>query len=243
MSIQGKTIAFTGKISKPRREFEGLVTGNGGKFGTSVTKNTDYLVLGENPGSKLAVATELGTKVLSEQEFLALLREEPSDEVPLSREKLAELETHMTVRMCKWCGRAHKQFDTVPDYGTCPACEILAQPKCPKCGSTNDRLIFQTDTLFYYCRTCGFQVEAPYTQKTYYTTHVHVLTNGRCYLCKKKNPGSNKIYPGKVLVNRQERAKEAARLERAKTAKHQEWFDSLSGDEKDELKKRITQVR
>ena len=60
MSIQGKTIVFTGKISKPRHEFQRLVEEHGGINGLSVTRSTDYLVVGEKPGSKLFAATSLG---------------------------------------------------------------------------------------------------------------------------------------------------------------------------------------
>jgi len=238
MGIRGKTIVFTGKISKPRHEFEKLVTDNGGKLGASVTKNTDYLVLGEKPGSKLAVATQLGTKVVNEEEFWNLLKEETLAEEPLTEEELAELESHMTTRTCRWCGVIHKQFDTVPDYQTCPVCEILSKVKCPKCGSQQERLVFQTDTLFYYCRTCNYQFEAPHTQVTYYTTHVHIPINGQCYLCKKRSPSPNKIRPSQGLVNLREYVQEQSR-EQAR--KNQEWFDSLSEEQINELRKRINE--
>ena len=47
----------------------------GGAVGSSVTKKTDYLVAGENPGSKLTKAQEYGTTVLNEDDFRALLRD------------------------------------------------------------------------------------------------------------------------------------------------------------------------
>lgn len=78
MSIQGKTIVFTGKISKPRHEFQRLVEEHGGIAGSDVSSHTDYLVVGEKPGSKLARADMLGIKIITEERFMELLK----DEVP-----------------------------------------------------------------------------------------------------------------------------------------------------------------
>jgi len=47
----------------------------GGKAGSDVTKKTSYLVVGADPGSKLAKAQKLGVKTLSEAEFLKLLNQ------------------------------------------------------------------------------------------------------------------------------------------------------------------------
>ena len=75
MSIQGKTIVFTGKISQPRHEFQRMVEEHGGIAGGDVSKSTDYLVVGEKPGSKLFKAASLGIQTISEDEFLKLLEE------------------------------------------------------------------------------------------------------------------------------------------------------------------------
>jgi len=76
MSIKGKVIVFTGKISKPRHEFQRMVEGAGGIAGSDVSRSTDYLVVGEKPGSKLFRATSLGIPSISEADFLELLIDE-----------------------------------------------------------------------------------------------------------------------------------------------------------------------
>jgi DNA ligase (NAD+) len=72
--LAGKTVVFTGALQMPRAEAEELVRALGGRVSASVSKNTDYLVAGEDAGSKLAKARRLGLEVLSEDEFLAMAR-------------------------------------------------------------------------------------------------------------------------------------------------------------------------
>lgn len=68
------TFVITGTLgSFSRREGEAQIKALGGSVTSSVTGKTDYLVAGESPGSKLATATRLGTKVLDEAAFLELL--------------------------------------------------------------------------------------------------------------------------------------------------------------------------
>jgi len=71
--LEGKSFLFTGTLSKPRKVFEGLVESNGGSLKGSVSKGLDYLILGEDAGSKLAKAEKLGIPRISEDEFLAML--------------------------------------------------------------------------------------------------------------------------------------------------------------------------
>jgi DNA ligase (NAD+) len=71
----GKSFVFTGTLSKPRPEFEMQVKALGAKASGSVSKKTDYVVVGESPGSKAQKAEELGVKVLSEEEFVKLLED------------------------------------------------------------------------------------------------------------------------------------------------------------------------
>jgi DNA ligase (NAD+) len=74
--LQGLQFVITGTLAAfSRSEAEERVRSLGGSAGSSVTKKTDYLVMGENPGSKLQKGQQYGTKTLSEEEFLALLRQ------------------------------------------------------------------------------------------------------------------------------------------------------------------------
>jgi DNA ligase (NAD+) len=72
--LAGKTLVVTGTLSKyGRKEIEDLIKQLGGKATGSVSKNTSYLVAGEEAGSKLTKAQELGVPVLSEDEFEKLI--------------------------------------------------------------------------------------------------------------------------------------------------------------------------
>jgi DNA ligase (NAD+) len=61
-----------------RLDAEKQIKARGGKATSSVSKKTDYVVVGANPGSKVAKAQELGIKILDEAEFLALLNQSES---------------------------------------------------------------------------------------------------------------------------------------------------------------------
>jgi DNA ligase (NAD+) len=73
--LQGKTVVFTGSISIPRGSAKKMVEEAGGIVGSSVSKKTDFVVVGEDPGSKLEKAREFGIRILSENEFIALTGE------------------------------------------------------------------------------------------------------------------------------------------------------------------------
>jgi len=75
--LSGLSFVVTGTLSRwSRNEAESLIKSLGGATGSSVTKKTDHLVVGEgHPGSKLQKAQEYGTKLLSEDEFVELLRQ------------------------------------------------------------------------------------------------------------------------------------------------------------------------
>lgn len=75
-SLSGLTLVITGTLpSMGRTQMEELIKKHGGKVSGSVSKNTNYLVAGENAGSKLTKAEQLGVKVISEEELLNMLSE------------------------------------------------------------------------------------------------------------------------------------------------------------------------
>jgi DNA ligase (NAD+) len=72
--LEGKTLVLTGTLPELTREEAGaLIKSAGGKVVNSVSKKTDYVVAGENPGSKLAKAEKYETEVLDEAGLLSLL--------------------------------------------------------------------------------------------------------------------------------------------------------------------------
>jgi DNA ligase (NAD+) len=72
--LEGKTVVLTGTLPELTREEAGaLVKAAGGKVTSSVSKKTDYVVAGDNPGSKLAKAEKFGIEVLDEDELKELV--------------------------------------------------------------------------------------------------------------------------------------------------------------------------
>lgn len=75
-NISGKTVVVTGTLSKMgRKDVEDLISSLGGKASGSVSKKTDFVVAGENAGSKLDKARQLGIRVLTENEFFELINQ------------------------------------------------------------------------------------------------------------------------------------------------------------------------
>lgn len=73
--LTGKTFVLTGELeSMSRDEAKARVRELGGDPSETVSKNTDFVVVGENPGSKYAKAQKLGVKILNEGEFLKLIK-------------------------------------------------------------------------------------------------------------------------------------------------------------------------
>lgn len=76
LPLQGQEFVITGRLEKlTRQQAESRIKELGGGSGDNVTRKTTYLVVGQDPGSKLERARSLGTKILSEEEFVKLLEE------------------------------------------------------------------------------------------------------------------------------------------------------------------------
>jgi DNA ligase (NAD+) len=84
LAFNGKTFVLTGTLpSLSRDEASALIRDAGGNVTGSVSKNTDFLLAGEEAGSKLDKAKELGTEILTEKEFLEILghKSKPKNEL------------------------------------------------------------------------------------------------------------------------------------------------------------------
>ena len=76
--LRGNTIVVTGTLKNfTRQKIEQAIKDNGGKSSSSVSKNTTFVVAGENPGSKIKKAQELGIRIIDENRFLELIQKEP----------------------------------------------------------------------------------------------------------------------------------------------------------------------
>lgn len=85
--LSGLTIVVTGRLERySRLQIEQRIKDLGGNVGDSVTKKTDYLVAGEDAGSKLARAQKLSTRILDEDGFEALVKERSQVSGPGSQE-------------------------------------------------------------------------------------------------------------------------------------------------------------
>ena len=71
--LEGLTFVITGTLPKPRKEVEDLVELHGGHAASSVSASTDYLVVGENPGSKLQKAESLRVKTITYDELMRII--------------------------------------------------------------------------------------------------------------------------------------------------------------------------
>ena len=72
--LSGKTLVITGTLAAPRAEVELRIRAAGGSASSSVSKKTDYVLAGDNPGSKLDKARKLGVEIIDEKRFEKLIR-------------------------------------------------------------------------------------------------------------------------------------------------------------------------
>lgn len=73
--LEGKTFVLTGTLPTMKRsEAQNLIEDNGGKVSSSVSKKTDFLLAGEEAGSKLDKAQKLGVTVISEGELIDMIK-------------------------------------------------------------------------------------------------------------------------------------------------------------------------
>ncbi len=78
--VSGKTFVVTGTLSRySRQEAEEIIRKLGGRAAGSVSGKSDYVLAGESPGSKLDRARSLGVKVISEDEFITMIGENPDE--------------------------------------------------------------------------------------------------------------------------------------------------------------------
>ncbi len=71
--FKGKAVVLTGTMSRPRGEIKAMLEGRGAKVSGSVSKKTDYVIYGEDAGSKLTKAQSLGVATLSEDEMRGMV--------------------------------------------------------------------------------------------------------------------------------------------------------------------------
>nr|WP_245612715.1 NAD-dependent DNA ligase LigA [Kosmotoga pacifica] len=80
--LAGKKVVVTGVLKNyTRKEIHDLITALGGEVSSSVSKRTDLLIVGENPGSKLEKAKKAGVKIITETEFQKLIKGDGANDI------------------------------------------------------------------------------------------------------------------------------------------------------------------
>ena len=80
LPLQNKRFVLTGTLSSlTRDEATEIIRNQGGKVSNSVSKNTDYVLAGSEPGTKLVKAQELGIRILDENEFMQLVKNDKNN--------------------------------------------------------------------------------------------------------------------------------------------------------------------
>jgi len=173
---EGKTFMFTGRLSITRWEAQNLLTKAGGFAGLSVNRGTDYLVVGERPGSKLGKAVALGVETINEETFRELLKEEdlPVEEWSDNGVKVLTEETFLSVlqtleaRADEYRKRKEKEqkdkLETIYSFESPFVLSLLLKEhpwltdrldlslrECTHCGAT---IPYVTDSRRVYCFNC-----------------------------------------------------------------------------------------
>lgn len=82
-AFQGKTFVLTGALTRfPREAVEALIQSEGGNVSGSVSRNTDYVLVGENPGSKYRKALDLNIEIMDEDTFVSALEKAKKKKFP-----------------------------------------------------------------------------------------------------------------------------------------------------------------
>ncbi len=89
-ALFGKKVLFTGTLSMARHEASALAEQAGAEVVSSISKKLDYLIAGENAGSKLEKAQKLGIPIVSEEEFLQLCQSQEQTSASVSQENTAQ---------------------------------------------------------------------------------------------------------------------------------------------------------
>jgi len=160
--ISGKEFMFTGRLSITRAHAQSLIEEAGGISGNSVCSTTDYLIVGEDYGSKLSHALSLGTKTLSEKEFFDLFKEyELPIEKPLSDGEQEQINSRTKKVICIGCGKTFTAWEN-SNRNTCGVCATKYNP--PNCPYCNYKLtIYYTEYGKYHCPICWSWFTAPYS--------------------------------------------------------------------------------
>ena len=74
--FEGKTFVVTGTLSKSRKHYVEMIESNGGNVSSAVSKNTSFLLIGLNPGSKNVKAEQLGVKIIKEIDLESMMEGE-----------------------------------------------------------------------------------------------------------------------------------------------------------------------
>ena len=73
--LEDKIFVITGTLNRPRKEIEQSILEHGGRTSSSVSKKTDYLIAGDNAGSKLDKAKKLEIKIITEEELEKMIED------------------------------------------------------------------------------------------------------------------------------------------------------------------------